>query len=124
RSEALVFTSQLLDDAYQGDLGKPSRRPAYLDGSQTLPAGAPVDFGTNSGYRSGTRSADYFAGYYADTKREKFDFQDSAAVQPRGMMLVGQDGLKHETRMTLDEYWLRPVKVIDAANLITTASYN
>src|SRR5207244_1214860 len=42
RSESLVFTDAILDNAYG------SLRPGYLDGNAALPAGAPATFGAKT----------------------------------------------------------------------------
>jgi hypothetical protein len=124
QSERLCFTDELLNAAYKGDPNKPGRRASYLDGSQQLPNGTPPNFGTNAGYRSMPASGNYHKGYYADTKRQKFDFQVSNLVQQRGVVVAIQDALKHETQITPDKYWLLPEKVTDPATLTTTAKYN
>ena len=84
RTETLAFTSDLLDAAYG------AQRPAYLDGPETPPGGAPAGFGTGVGYRLRQRSADgYHDGYYADRERMKLDFHiagrnGSARADARG----------------------------------------
>ena len=124
RSEALVFTDPLLDDAYAGDPGKPSRRPDYLGGTLSMPAGAPARFGGSTGYHLKNADSAYEAGYYADTKRIKFDFQDATLLVKRGVVVAMQDALRHEAKITLDAYWYLPVSVKDAAGLETKAKYN
>ncbi|MBW7885273.1 MAG: RHS repeat-associated core domain-containing protein [Caldilineaceae bacterium] len=124
RSEALVLTRQLLDAAYAGDPAKPDRCPEYLGGTSTLPGGAPAGFGTSTGYHLKSAGDTYEAGYYVDTKRVKFDFQDASPMPARGVVVATQDTLGHETRMALDSYGLLPVKVIDAAQLETSVAYN
>lgn len=46
RTESLVFTGELLNQAYS------DRRPFYLGGDAGLPDNAPADFGDNAGYRN------------------------------------------------------------------------
>jgi len=115
RSEALVFTNEILNAAYAGDPGKPSRRPEYLGGPQVLPKGAPAKFGESIGYRK--PAAIYEAGYYVDTKRVKYDLK-------YGLIVGMQDTLGHETQITPDQYWFLPISVKDAAGLETKAKYN
>jgi RHS repeat-associated protein len=126
RSEALVFMDEILDAAYAGDPGKPSRRPEYLGGTQTFPRGAPAGFGelAATGYHLKTADGTYEAGYYADTVRTKFDFQDATSALKRGFVLAMQDALGNETQITPDSFWLLPIRVKDAAELETRADYN
>jgi RHS repeat-associated protein len=124
RSEALVFTEEILEAAYAGDPGKPSRRPDYLGGVLVLPNGAPAGFGGSIGYHLKIMDGTYEAGYYADTKRTKFDFQDLASPLKHGLVMATQDTLGNETMITPDSYWLLPVSVKDAAELETRAGYS
>src|SRR6185369_10021619 len=66
----------------------------------------------------------YHDGYYVDVRRTKFDFHDPALGQTRGIVVASQDALSHETKITLDTYWLLPVELRDAAGLKTLATYN
>ena len=124
RSEVLAFTDQILNAAYTGDPGKPSRRPSYLGGTATLPNGAPAGFGISLGYHLRSSNGMYEAGSYADTKCTKFDFQDAASTLKRGVVVAMQDALEHETLITPDAYWLLPVDLKDAVGLTTKAVYN
>ena len=112
RSEALVFTGELLEQAYA------DRRPPYLGGTATLPANAPAGFGANIGYRQETAvPGSYESGTYTDTLRQR--------LSSRGLPLAMQDALGHETVITYDEpYHLLPIKVMDALGLETSAGYN
>lgn len=120
RSEALVFTDHELDDAYG------ERRPAYLGGSAGLPAGAPVGFGSDLGYRRESASPDgYHDGYYTDTRRQQFDFQDPTRSQQRGVVVAVEDALGHRTTIAeLDNYWLLPERVKDPVGLPMIAAYD
>ncbi len=89
-----------------------------------MPAGAPARFGGSTGYRLKNADSAYEAGYYADTKRVKFDFQDATLLVKRGVVVAMQDALRHEAQITLDAYWYLPVSVKDAAGLETKAKYN
>lgn len=119
RTETLVFTDSLLNDAFQ------SRRPDYLGGTSALPANAPAGFGQDLGYRLMTASpAGYHAGYYADQERRQYDFQAAAPVRRQGLVEGRQDALGHETRITADAYQLLPARVKNAAGLETRAEYD
>ncbi len=120
RSEALVFTDHELGDAYG------ERRPAYLGGSTALPTGAPSEFGSDLGYRRESASLEgYHDGYYADTRRQQFDFQDPTRPQQRGVVVALEDALGHRTTITeLDDYWLLPERVEDPAGLEMVAEYD
>jgi RHS repeat-associated protein len=119
RSEALVFTQQELDDGYE------DRCPVYLGGSAGLPLGAPSDFGQNLGYQKRQDAFDgYHEGYYADTKRQQFDFQVPAGEPGRGLVFAVQDALRHPVNITFDPYWFLPIGVSDPVGLTTTAEYD
>src|SRR5262249_31463963 len=118
RSESLVFTGVELDAAYG------PQRPSYLGGPSIPPIGAPAGFGNNLGYQLKRSVAGYQDGYYVDVRREKFDFHDTTLGQTRGIAVASQDPLGHETKITLDTYWLLPVEVRDVAGLRTLASYD
>jgi RHS repeat-associated protein len=121
RSESLVLTDEVLRDAY-GKQGE--RRPSYLGGNAALPNGAPSGFGQDLGYRKKADSREgHHDGYYADTKRQQFDFQADAGQQ-RGVVLAIQDALRHQVDVQLDGYWLLPEAVTDPAGLTTTAKYD
>ena len=115
RTETLVFTDTELDSAY--DL----RRPAYLDGSMALPAGAPVLTASILGYR---RVAVNGVGhYYADTLRQQLDVQ-AGTPGGRGFVVATRDPFDHETSLQHDRYALFPVQVTDPVGLVTRADYN
>lgn len=124
RSEALAFTDEILEEAYAGDPNKPSRRPKYLGGEQDLPADAPAGFGNATGYEQKIANDTYEAGYYVDTKRVKYDFQDLGSKAKCGLIVGMQGALGHETQIIPDAYWFMPISVKDAAGLETKAEYN
>ncbi|MET8049340.1 SpvB/TcaC N-terminal domain-containing protein [Streptosporangium sp. NPDC005286] len=111
RSEVLVFTGELLDRAYG------EARPAYLGGPAPLPQGAPSGFGTALGFHAETD------GFYADTLRQRYDFQ-TPGRPPHGLVIGVQDPLGNETEIELDEFSLFPAKVRDPAGLETSAEYD
>jgi len=119
RSESLAFTDAELDAAYG------NRRPTYLGGSAVPPPGAPAGFGSNLGYRPESASpTGYHAGYYVDTQRQQFDFQDSNSAQQRGLVVATQDALGHQSEIKPDTFWLLPERVIDPVNLVTSAQFD
>ena len=120
RSEALVFTDRELDAAYE------DRRPAYLGGSAEVPPGTPDDFGNNLGYHwKETSPEGYQNGYYVDTQRQQFDFQDSACSQQRGLVVGIEDARGHRSLIEPDQpYWLLPRRVVDQVGLETVAEYD
>ena len=131
RAETLFFTAYELTRAYG------AQRPAYLGGPAALPAGAPVGFGADHGYRHEAAGPVYADGWYGDTLRQAHDVQLSTAATPlpaRGLLLATQDvrddpGLAagRETRITRivpDAYWLLPASVRDPIGLQRTAEYN
>lgn len=118
RSESLVFTDDILDNAYA------SLRPGYLGGSATLPAGAPANFGANHGYIKKTSSTGYVPGYYVVSKQQKYDFQDSSITKPRGLVLAMRDPLGNESKVTVYAYDLLPLSVKDPIGLEIKAEYN
>ena len=123
RSQALVFTERELEGAY-GD-----RRPIYLGGTAAPPQGVPDGFGQHLGYRLEQESGHYHAGYYADTQRQQFDFQEDGsqegdATEHRGIVTALQDPLGHRTTIQPDQHWLLPARVIDPVGLETKAVYD
>ncbi len=127
RTETLVLTDRELLEAY----GPEQRCPEYLGGPAALPPGAPAGFGQNLGYhRHDGTDPPYQDGFYADTRRQQFDFQAGgppphglAAWPARGLRIGAQDGLGNPpTTMTPDAYWLLPELVRDGAGLVTTAT--
>ncbi|MGW0631178.1 SpvB/TcaC N-terminal domain-containing protein [Streptomyces sp. NPDC002758] len=121
RSEALMLTEACLDHAYD------DQRPAYLDGTAPLPAGAPADFAADLGYRRMQPDTVYEDGWYADTLCQAHDVQlstEARLLPERGLVLGIRDALGHKTRITPDAYWLLPAVVCDAADLVTTAAYS
>lgn len=111
RSETLVFTGELLDQIYA------DRCPAYLNGTASLPTEAPINFGTDSGYRKKDATAgSHENGYYIDSLRQ--------ALSSRGLPIALQDALGHETTISYDVHELLPKTVTDPVGLETKAQYN
>lgn len=115
RTEALVFTDAILQDAYG------VRRPKYLGGALDIPQHADLQaFGSDLGYRP---DAAVPGNFWVDTVRKEYDFQ-RGALAARGLVLAEKDPRGHVTQIEFDSHDLLPVKVTDAAGLSTTATYN
>lgn len=131
RAEALAFTASELTAAYVTGFGA-SRLPKYLGGTAPMPNGAPAKFGSNIGYALKTDNPDgHHSGYYTDTKRQQFDFQQPSAMVKRGLVTASKDPLANltdpldrTTSITYDKYGLLPVQVIDPVGLQTLATYD
>ena len=120
RSDQLVFTDAILDDAY-GD-----ERPQALGGPDPPPDGAPPGALDALGYRQQAADSVYAAGWYADTLVRSFDIQQPAAgASPgRGFVVGIRDPLGNETTITPDEYQVLAASVRNAAGLVTVATPN
>jgi len=131
RSEVLVFTDAVLNAGLDAGFSQ-TRRPAYLGGAAAVPNGAPAGFGSNLGYSlHADEAAGYHAGYYSDTKRAQFDFQDANSTRTRGLLVATKDSLgdvtnplDHTTQIGYDAYGILPVKVTDAVGVEITADYD
>lgn len=124
RSEALVFGEDELNAAY----GK--RRPLYLGGRAPLPDGAPAGFENGLGYRL-RNATPYENGYYADTQRRCYDFQETDPPLAgwtdwpgRGLVTGMQDPRRNTSIILPDRYWLLPEQVKDPAGMEVKATYN
>jgi RHS repeat-associated protein len=124
RTETLVLTESILDDAYG------SQRPPYLvsDGSVNWSAdylGAFRDqLPTLAGYTFHPGDAVYAEGYYAMTERRRYDFHMQGS-ESHGLVITQRDALGHDTTIEFDApYHLLPFKVIDPVGLTSTAAYN
>jgi RHS repeat-associated protein len=118
RREELVFTDEILDDAYA------SRRPGYLGGAAVPPAGGPTGFGDDLGYRfeDGT-SGPYHRGWYAELERRSFDFHQPGAGT-RGVLLATRNARGGETVMTPDPFGLLASRVTDPVSLVTELEHD
>lgn len=115
RTEALVFTDAILQDAYG------TRRPRYLGGAADIPQHVDLQaFGTDLGYRPDAVAP---STYWVDTVRNEYDFQRAGAVS-RGLVLAVKDPRGHVTQIEFDAHDLLPIKVTDPTGLTTTATYN
>jgi RHS repeat-associated protein len=138
RTESLVFTDDILQKAYGGEI------PPYLEptGNPDWPAGEyPDEFQTllpkRAGYSFHAGSADPSnpRGYFVNTDRRRYDFQTliaPGAPKPRGLVFETVDPFydktvdptAHRTVIAYDKYQFLPEKVTDAAGLTMQAVYD
>jgi RHS repeat-associated protein len=133
RSESLVFTEDILRDAYLDptDSSTPSV-PPYLrpEGVTSWPAEYPQEFQTETpplaGYVFADGSDHRTRGYFAQTSRVAFDFHDPNPDVPHGGLPVKiRDPLGNDTTTAYDRpYHLLPVQVTDAVGLSISADYD
>ena len=121
RSCSLVATSAVLDAAYTAAGGQ--RRPGYLGGPVSPPDGAPAGFGGDLGYRpQNTAPGD---GYYADTLRRQYDFQQPQLGKAHGLVTATRDPRGAQTDIEPDRYWLLPQRITHVkSGLATLAKYD
>lgn len=134
RTESLVFTEELLDNAYRSGplVLAPSERPHYLAtaGTPAWTADYPPEFQAGvpplGGYSfaAGGGGAPHHRGYFASQERRRYDFQDNASGQGLGLMTGLRDQLGRDSAISYDFYQLRPARVVDAAGLETLATYD
>ena len=116
RTCSLVATSAVLDAAYTA--AGQQRRPRYLGGPVQPPTGVPADFGSDLGYLpQNTAPGD---GYYADTLRRRYDFQQPQFGKAHGLVTATRDPRGAQTDIRPDDYWLLPELITDVASGITT----
>lgn len=134
RSENLVLTDAILQDAYGTD------RPPYLQpsGNQNWTPDYPLQFRTlfpqRAGYIFHAGSADPAdtQGYFVNAERRRYDFQTHPLGTGHGLVMETRDPLYdpvanpsgHRTLIAYDDYQLLPMEVIDAAGLVMRATYD
>lgn len=125
RSESLVLTSQIVEDAYDETYGgipeplqdDPTWSAEYPSGFQTL-------YPNRGGYIYHNAAGQYpEEGWYANSNQLKFDFQ-TGVLQPVGLKLEIKDPLGNVTSIVYDDYLILPVQVTDALGLVTQAAYD
>ncbi|HZN08266.1 MAG TPA: SpvB/TcaC N-terminal domain-containing protein, partial [Pyrinomonadaceae bacterium] len=127
RTETLITTEQILAAAYQSDGDEQPAIPPYLE-----PSGAviwPDEYPERlrqampllAGYRFNPGDAEHTRGYYIDSAANGFDFQSPGFVGARGMLTGQRDAMGNETAIEHDQFALLPIRVTDAAGLVTTA---
>ena len=132
RSELLVLTEALLEEAY-ADPADPgaTERPPYLlpEGPTRWPAEYPQEFRDNTpalaGYTFADGSDHRARGYFAQTWRVALDVQLPGAPNPRGLPVTTRDALGNDATIAYDRpYGLLPVQATDAAGLTLSAVYD
>lgn len=127
RSESLVLTESILVQAYL------AQRPGYLDPARPFDGGGeyPPDFlskvPTLAGYTFGDGSgvSPHAGGWYTQTSRARYDFQDPAAVgKARGLLRAQLDPLGNETRIDNYQHDLLPTQTTGPTGLTARAEYN
>lgn len=126
RSEALVLTEEILQDAYRDPSSSPSI-PPYLDpiGVATIPEEYPQEFRDKmpalAGYTIADGSDHRTRGYFLQGTRVKFDFQ-AQDLPRRGLPAATHDPFGNETTIEYDRpFHLLPVRVTDAVGLTISA---
>jgi RHS repeat-associated protein len=120
RTSKLVITERALDTAYTMDGDQ--RRPRYLGGLSSLPAGAPSGFGDDLGYH--LVATPIGIGYYADTLCRQYDFHQTNLHKAQGLVTAIRDARGTQTNIEPDSYWLLPRQIVDPAGLTTFADYD
>jgi len=125
RSESLVLTDDLLAAAYG------STRPPWLDtnlpftASGDYPPGFASALPEHAGYRHRAAGTAAAGGWYVQTTRSSYDFQDQAPpVPPRGLLHAEQDPLGHVVRISYDALRLLPATVTGPTGLTVRAEYS
>ena len=134
RTENLVLTESILGDAFRSGptVLDPPEMPPYLapGGALQWTAEYPDDFRTLlpqlAGYmfHPGGPQPEDARGYFTQSVRRSYDFQQSSGGTVRGLALRTRDPLGHETSIAYDSFDLLPVSVTDAAHLVTRAEYD
>jgi RHS repeat-associated protein len=134
RTERLVLTEEILEDAYKSGAAvlDPPEIPPYLDPSGPPPwtPEYPDEFRTLlpalAGYvfHPGGPDARDARGYFARTERCRYDFQTNAGGSGRGLVLVERDPFGRDITIGYDPFDFLPVQVTDAAQLAVQAQYD
>lgn len=119
RTETLVLTQQNLEDAY----GAATIPIFFAENEPTdadmLAAGYPqgfIDNLQNNDKRLGylrydhANNSNYITGWYAQSGRTKYDWQDSSIAKPRGLVLETKDIYNAWASIEYDAYQMLPVK--------------
>ncbi len=143
RTETLVLTEELLQDAYTDD--KAFLTPPYLEPSglpqwtaeyppefQTLlPVKQPAEPSRPDlvispaayGFASGGGTP-FVRGYFVATERRQYDVQEEGDGQGRGLITVKRTPVGRDTQIIYDAYEFLPVEVRDPVGLVTSADYD
>ncbi|MGR9046872.1 MAG: SpvB/TcaC N-terminal domain-containing protein, partial [Gammaproteobacteria bacterium] len=127
RTETLVTTEAILDEAYREDDNAAPTLPPYLEPAAAVnwPAEYPEPFRQRmpllAGYRFNPGDATHNRGYFVDTARSRYDFQTPVITNANGLVLAMRDPLERESTIEYDVFGLFPVQVTDPAGLTTEA---
>jgi RHS repeat-associated protein len=145
RTETLVLTEEVLQQAYKSDDTFLVDRaiPPYLnsDGPLVWTPEYPEEFRARieslrdvAGYIFHRGDANRHRGYFASSARKRYDFQALGTAMPRGLVRAVRDPVSrdsatgepgtHDTTIEYDAFDLLPVTVTDPVGLTTQASYD
>ncbi len=132
RTENLVLTEAILQQAYRSGTAvqTPPEIPPYLvpGGRSGWPGEYPQEFRDLlpplAGYvfQPGGADLPHARGYFAVTERRRYDCQEDAGGQARGLLKAELDPLGHETTMAYDAFALFPIEVTGPTGLTARAS--
>ncbi len=130
RTESLVFTPALLQEAY-GEMTATGILPYLVaNAPPAWTAEYPEEFRQRlpalAGFRYRPAGVDSVEGYFAVTDRRCYDVHLPAApgTRPYGLLVESRDPLDQPMVVAHDRYGLLPVAVTDPAGLVTTAEYD
>ena len=130
RSEALVFTEQILAEVYRsGDVVlDPPELPPYLtpdaipNWSEQYPQLFRDQTAALAGYTFYTGDDEHTRGYFVITTRQQYDFH--IGENARGLLQTSRDPLHRDTVIEYDEFALLPVAVTNPIGLTMQAVYD
>jgi hypothetical protein len=119
RTETLVLTSEIMQQAYGTDQPLFLKRPGLPSWTTEYPQAFRNRLPALAGYAYRTGGVEYLEGYFAATDRRRYDFHDNpegrglltATRDPLGSGLPGSD-TSRETSIAYDDFDLLPLKVV------------
>ncbi|MEZ4889799.1 MAG: RHS repeat-associated core domain-containing protein [Crocinitomicaceae bacterium] len=125
RSETLILTEDIVNDAYGGV-------PILLQENPTWTSDYPIEFRNRypdmGGYLYKTANSEYpMTGWYASSEKMKYDFQQFNPLTdppPVGLMMEAKDPFDNLSSVEYDDFQLLPIKATDALGLETLAEYD
>jgi hypothetical protein len=130
RTETLVLSENVLRAAYRSTDRAEPELPPYLtpDGPPAWTPEYPQPFRDMvpplAGYTFHPGDADRARGYFATTRRQRYDVHEDPPRPRRGMLTVVRDALGHDTAIAYDRFGLLPQEVVDPVGLRTRAEYD
>jgi RHS repeat-associated protein len=128
RRESLAFTEEILRAAHGEGAAPPYLRPdGPPDWTEDYPPAFRESRPALAGYAFRSEDASHSGGYYVESERLRYDFQEGPSG--RGLCSairdpLGTDGGERDTTIAYDHFELLPVEVIDPAGLVTQAEYD